>query len=121
MWRTSADFLRDASLTFIGLQESLNPAELGLMMYTHACGTTLAIEAEQPSALEPGLQPVQPEAEHAALHLVAHRTEAPRIPARRSLAGRMNFEEFFRRQARNRLGGEVADASPRLAIHCGGN
>jgi hypothetical protein len=58
--RTAADFLRDASLTFIGLQESLIPAELGLMMYTHSCGTTLTIEAGQPSALEPGRQPGQP-------------------------------------------------------------
>jgi len=44
-WKTRDDFLRDCSLVLIGYQANFDSLELGILLFNHTCGTTLAVHA----------------------------------------------------------------------------
>lgn len=42
-WKARADFLADPGIEFIGYQVSFDDLLLGLFLFNHTCGTTIAI------------------------------------------------------------------------------
>lgn len=44
-WKTRDDFLNDCSLDLIGYQVNFESLHLGLLLFNHVCGTTLALPA----------------------------------------------------------------------------
>ncbi len=46
-WASREDFLGDPDVTIVGYQVDFEALHLGLLLFNHACRTTLAIEAGQ--------------------------------------------------------------------------
>lgn len=46
LWETRDDFLKDRNIKLIGYQVNFKALRLGLVMFNHACGTTLALKVE---------------------------------------------------------------------------
>lgn len=44
-WKTRDQFIADRSLKLIGYEANLDALALGLLLFDHACGTTLAVRA----------------------------------------------------------------------------
>lgn len=47
MWKTREDFLTDRTVDLIGYQVSFDDLLLGLLLFTHDCGTTIQIPVEK--------------------------------------------------------------------------
>lgn len=45
-WKKREDFLNDKNLKIVGYQANFKSLPLGLFLFNHTCGTTLAVSAE---------------------------------------------------------------------------
>ena len=46
-WKTRDQFVEDDSLDLIGYEANLDALDVGLFLFDHSCGTTLALRADQ--------------------------------------------------------------------------
>ncbi len=53
-WYSRDAFLRDPTIDLIGYQANFSVLELGLILFNHGCGTTLAVHAQEFTDLHDG-------------------------------------------------------------------